>query len=76
MKLPNTKKEELIELFVRCQNEDGGFGGNVGHDSHITATHYVILILFQYGVIDRIDVNKASSYIASLQNDDVENHLT
>lgn len=76
MKLPNTKKEELIELFVRCQNEDGGFGGNVGHDSHITATHYVILILSQYGVIDRIDVNKASSYIASLQNDDVENHLT
>ncbi len=35
----------------RCQNEDGGFGGNVGHDSHMTSTHYAVLILLNY---DRI----------------------
>lgn len=71
MQLPKEKKEELIALFVSCQNEDGGFGGNVGHDSHITATHYVVLILSQYGVLDKIDRNAAAKYIAKLQNADV-----
>lgn len=32
-----------------CQNEDGGFGGNTGHDSHITCTHYAVLIAIVFG---------------------------
>lgn len=26
-------KEELTTWVLRCQNEDGGFGGNEGYDS-------------------------------------------
>ena len=26
-------KDALISWVVKCQNQDGGFGGNLGHDS-------------------------------------------
>ena len=29
------KKEELVPWVMDCQNADGGFGGNVGHDSNL-----------------------------------------
>lgn len=32
-----------------CQDQDGGFGGNTGHDSHITCTHYAVLIAIMLG---------------------------
>jgi geranylgeranyl transferase type-2 subunit beta len=41
-----------MEWVFECQNEDGGFGGNVGHDSHITSTHYSLLISI---VLERMD---------------------
>jgi len=69
--LPKEKKEELVEMFLSCQNPDGGCGGNVGHDSHITATHYVVLILSQFGGLDRFNQEAAAKYIAKLQNEDV-----
>ena len=28
-------KEELVSWVLKCQNEDGGFGGNYGHDSNL-----------------------------------------
>ena len=28
-------KEELVSWGIKCQNEDGGFGGNEGHDSNL-----------------------------------------
>lgn len=43
--LPSAKVEELVGWLKTCQNADGGFGGNVRHDSHLTSTHYAILVL-------------------------------
>jgi geranylgeranyl transferase type-2 subunit beta len=69
--LPKEKKEELVSLFASCQNADGGCGGNVGHDSHITSTHYVVLVLAQWNALDRINLDSIVSYIKSMQNNDV-----
>lgn len=38
----------MLWLFS-CQNKDGGFGGNTHHDSHITSTHYALLISIVLG---------------------------
>ena len=46
--LPAEKEKEIICWLKTCQNADGGFGGNVGHDSHLTSTHYAILILLVF----------------------------
>ncbi len=49
--LPQDKIDKLTLWIKSCQNTDGGFGGNLGHDSHITATHYALLVLF---IFDRV----------------------
>jgi prenyltransferase beta subunit len=41
-----------VTWLKSCQNEDGGFGGNVKHDSHITSTHYAILVLLVFQQIE------------------------
>ena len=69
--LPEAKKAELIELFSSCQNSDGGCGGNVGHDSHITATHYAVLVLAQFGALNKLDLDGIVKYISKLQCEDV-----
>ena len=62
------------DWLMSCQNEDGGFGPNVRHDSHITSTHYVLLLLAEYGLLShfkRIDggerKRKVVRWIESLQ---------
>jgi geranylgeranyl transferase type-2 subunit beta len=74
--LPKDKKEELIALFASCQNADGGCGGNVGHDSHITSTHYVVLVLAQWNALDKINIDGIVSYIKSMENSDVNPPLS
>ena len=71
--MPKEKKQELVELFLACQNDDGGCGGNVGHDSHITATHYVVLLLSQLGGLEKLDQDSIVNYITKLQCEDVKN---
>lgn len=65
------KKQELVNLYVSAQNEDGGFGGNVGHDSHITSSHYSLLVLSQFGALDQINQDGLVKYITKLQKPDV-----
>ena len=48
-----------------------GFGGNINHDSHITSTHYAILVLGQWNCLNRIDVEAAADYVRKLQQEDV-----
>jgi geranylgeranyl transferase type-2 subunit beta len=50
--LTEKKKDSIMEWLYECQNEDGGFGGNIGHDSHITSSHYSLLISI---VLDRLE---------------------
>lgn len=49
------KIEFLSKWLKTCQNADGGFGGNVGHDSHILSTHYAVLTLLGFGRIEEVN---------------------
>jgi geranylgeranyl transferase type-2 subunit beta len=69
-KLSAYNKKDTINFIIKCQNENGGFGGSIGHDSHMTSTHYAILILLQYNELDRINIDKVAEYIKSLQQED------
>lgn len=60
------KKNELISWIKSCQNEDGGFGGNTGHDSHITNTLYALLVLIQFDSVKSVNTDKIIDYIRSL----------
>ena len=64
--------EKNVKFLSECFNADGGFGGSIGQDSHITSTHYAILVLIQ---LNRLDValehkEQIANYIKSLQNKD------
>jgi len=52
-KLDLHEKNKTIKFIEACQTETGGFGGSIGHDSHITSTHYALLILSQYGFLSK-----------------------
>lgn len=65
------KKDELIEFIIKCQSEEnGGFGGNIDHDSHILYTLSAIQILMIENSLHRINVEKVINYISSLQMND------
>ena len=63
-------KEKTIEFIKSCENESGGYSGNVGQDSHITFTQYALLILAQLGRLDIVNCEKVAKYVGSLQNED------
>ena len=65
-KLKPETVEELVSWIKSCQNEDGGFGGNKGHDSQITTTLYALLVLFQLNRMSSIDEEKVAQYVESL----------
>lgn len=50
-KLSLHDREKTMQFVENCQTETGGFGGSIGHDSHITSTHYALLILSQISKI-------------------------
>ena len=37
-------QEELVSWVIKCQNEDGGFGGNFGHDSNLVYEDWFVLM--------------------------------
>ncbi|CAD7937730.1 unnamed protein product [Amoebophrya sp. A25] len=56
----STKKEHLdadkiCAWALSCQNADGGFGFNASQDSHITASHYAVLVLCDFGRLSLLD---------------------
>ena len=66
-KLPLSK----VVLFVKhCQNSDGGFGGGIGHDSHLLYTLSAVQILLTLDSLSAIDQLAAVHYIKSLQKND------
>ena len=68
--LSSEKKRGLVQWLKTCQNADSGFGGNTGHDSHITSTHYAVLLLILFDAVKEVDVDKIANYVAKLQNED------
>eukprot|EP00922_Rhytidocystis_sp_ex-Travisia-forbesii_P006214 GHVS01009006.1.p1 GENE.GHVS01009006.1~~GHVS01009006.1.p1 ORF type:complete len:391 (+),score=68.62 GHVS01009006.1:2-1174(+) len=61
-------RDEVINWIGACQNEDGGFGPSLHHDSHIASTHYAVLVLSLYGALHSINTPAAATYIQSLQD--------
>ena len=64
--------EKTVKYLSECFNPDGGYAGAIGQDSHITSTHYAMLVLIQ---LNRKDVflehkDQIANYIKSLQNKD------
>ena len=73
-------KEELVEWVKQCQNEDGGFGGNLNHDSNLVyllffnmIVRYTLSALQILAICDKMDVidkDKVVSFILSLYQPD------
>jgi len=55
---------------LRCQHENGGFGGNIDHDPHMLYTLSALQILVIFDKLDLVDREKVIRYISSLQNED------
>jgi geranylgeranyl transferase type-2 subunit beta len=68
--LSSHNKSETINFLLKCQNPNGGFGGSIGQDSHITSTHYALLTLAQFNSLNLISAEPIANYIKSLQNSD------
>ena len=68
--LDRHNKEETIQFLQQCECENGGYSGSIGQDSHITSTHYAILVLAQFGRLDLVKKEKVANYIKSLQNEE------
>ena len=65
--LSEIDREKAIDFVVRCQQPNGGFGGNPQHDAHIIYTTSAIQILVMLDALDKIDVEavvKCRKYIA------------
>lgn len=69
-KLDDKRKDEMVEFIKNCQCENGGIGGNIQHDAHITCSLYAVLILSQYDALDAIDTEALAKYVAGLQKED------
>ncbi|PAV14788.1 rab geranylgeranyltransferase [Pyrrhoderma noxium] len=61
-------REEMIEFVMSCWDEEaGGFGAHPGHDAHMHTTLNAIQILTMQNAIDRVDVERVTSFLTSLQ---------
>jgi geranylgeranyl transferase type-2 subunit beta len=61
---------DVFHRVLRCQHDNGGFGGNVDHDPHMLYTLSALQILILFGKVDLIDRELVIRYITSLQNED------
>lgn len=60
-------RQEIIEFVLECQNDDGGFGGNLNMESHILFTLSAIQVLYILQELSTIDTDRVVKYILSLQ---------
>ncbi|KZV41767.1 pentatricopeptide repeat-containing protein [Dorcoceras hygrometricum] len=84
-KLDVVDQDEVVSWVMQCQDESGGFGGNIGHDPHILYTLSAIQVLALFDKMDVLDKDKFKTQeqsqlnqidlhfnldIAGLQNED------
>ena len=62
----------IVAWVLSCQNADGGFGGNRGHDSHIlyTLSAVQILVICNAENDSRFNREKCAQWVAALQQPD------
>jgi geranylgeranyl transferase type-2 subunit beta len=59
-------KNDMITFTKACQNENGGFGGNIGHDAHISSSLYALLVLAMFDSVKQIDTDRLAVYVSKL----------
>jgi geranylgeranyl transferase type-2 subunit beta len=69
-RLDEERKEEIVTFVGQCKAANGGYGGNINHDPHITNTHYAVLVLAMFDSLHLIDADEIAGYISGLQNPD------
>ena len=62
--------DKIVEFIVECQQEDGGFGGSIGHDFHLLYTLSAVQILVMLDKVNVIDVDKVVNYVVKLYQED------
>lgn len=61
-------REEMIDFVMSCwDDEAGGFGAHPDHDAHLLSTLSAIQILCIQDAMDRLDVDRVTKFILSLQ---------
>lgn len=60
----------IVEWVLKCRAENGGFGGNEGHDPHMLYTLSAVQLLALCGALDRIDKDATAKFVAGLQRAD------
>lgn len=73
-------KEELVSWVLKCQNEDGGFGGNIDHDSNLVFVRFAVMsrsytlsalqILAICDRMETIDADRVAAFIKGLYQPD------
>ncbi|KAH8584500.1 Rab geranylgeranyl transferase beta prenyltransferase alpha alpha toroid fold [Cryptosporidium sp. chipmunk genotype I] len=61
---------ESCKVFVDGDMTMVGYSQNKGLNANIVSTHYALLILMMIDKLDRVDSDKISKWISSLQNED------
>jgi geranylgeranyl transferase type-2 subunit beta len=64
------RRSEMINFVKKCQHKCGGFGGNIGHDPHVTTSLYALLIMAMFDAVSEIDTEQLALYFKGLQNPD------
>jgi geranylgeranyl transferase type-2 subunit beta len=66
-RLDRMDKVAILDWVMRCQKEDGGFGGSERHDSHMLYTLSAVQILALYDRLDLLDVEKVVKCVCASQ---------
>eukprot|EP00658_Telonema_sp_P-2_P047107 TRINITY_DN3564_c0_g1_i2.p1 TRINITY_DN3564_c0_g1~~TRINITY_DN3564_c0_g1_i2.p1 ORF type:complete len:252 (+),score=53.88 TRINITY_DN3564_c0_g1_i2:80-835(+) len=62
--------KEVSHYVLSCQHPDGGFGGNVNHDPHITYTLYAVQCLAMCDKLHLLDHDRVVQWVVSMQQPD------
>jgi len=62
-KLDTVDVHEVVSWIISCHHDEGGFGGNVGHDPHLLYTLSAVQVLGLFNKLDVIDVDKVTNCI-------------
>jgi len=63
-------RDSIISWVLLCQHENGGFGGNIGHDPHLLYTLSAVQILLILDADEHIKTEAITKYVSELQQPD------
>ncbi|CAI5514194.1 unnamed protein product [Closterium sp. Naga37s-1] len=69
-RLKDMHSPAMLPWLLSCQQPDGGFGGSIGHDSHLLYTLSAVQILALLDKLDAVDADRIATYVAGLQQPD------